>query len=439
MATLNTDTSVVDYLKSTGGDSSFSSRAQLAVKQGIVKSPDQYVGSVTQNTSLLTKLRAGSSTTPTAVATKDDATKFINGKQDEDIAAGDAADAPPSRIASSDLVDAFKTLTGKSSLVPDYTVEAPNFEQTYDQLRQTYNVSDLEQSINDLDAQEQEIQARLRERTNLELDKPVALNVISGRIGEVERQELERLDYIGRQKSRAIAELQTANNVIETKMNLKKMDYDVAKGEYDTQFSQNIQLFNTIKGIAEFDISEQERQEDNARANLQIMYDSIRDGGLDVNNLEPSTEAKITSLELKAGLPSGFYNTIAKSNPEGKILSTTTRTVGGTKYADVIMKNPDGSLTTQQVTLGATSEGSGGGDTKLSEAELSRAARSEIANQLNTRRGEDGYVSNGDYKKARNAWVSKGFSATDFNESFAREYVNPDFPEAYGVSLDLII
>lgn len=439
MATkLNTDTSVVDYLKSTGGDSSFSARSKLAVEQGIVKSANQYTGSAEQNTSLLTKLRSGATKSPAAVATKNDAASFINGQQDTDIAAAREADAPPNRTATSALVDAFEQLTGKKSLVPDKTYEAPDLTESYEALRQSFNVDQLENSINDLDAQEEEVRARLRERTNIELDKPVALNVISGRVGEAERQEFERLDYLGRQKQRAINQLQTANNVIETKMNLMKMDYDVAKSEYDTQFSQNIQMFNTIKGIADFEISEEEREADNARSNLQIMYNSIKDGGLDLTTADEATITRMGSLELKAGLPQGFYQNIAAAKPDAKVLSTTTRTSGGMKYADVILQNPDGSFTTQQIKLGADSTGSEK-DTELTEAELSRAARSEIANQLNGRRGEDGYVSPADYKKARNAWVSKGFSAEEYNKSFAREYVNPTHYDQYGVQLDLII
>lgn len=52
--------SIVDYLKSTGQNSSSSNRAQLAVQQGIVSNANQYTGSATQNLALLAKLRGGS-------------------------------------------------------------------------------------------------------------------------------------------------------------------------------------------------------------------------------------------------------------------------------------------------------------------------------------------------------------------------------------------
>ena len=56
MATLNTKTSIVDYLKSKGQDSSFGARANLASQYGI----KNYTGSAQQNTQLLNLLRQGS-------------------------------------------------------------------------------------------------------------------------------------------------------------------------------------------------------------------------------------------------------------------------------------------------------------------------------------------------------------------------------------------
>lgn len=49
--------SVVDYLKSIGADSSFSNRAKLAVKYGVVKASSEYKGTASQNTALLKAMR----------------------------------------------------------------------------------------------------------------------------------------------------------------------------------------------------------------------------------------------------------------------------------------------------------------------------------------------------------------------------------------------
>ena len=67
---LNTGTSIVDYLKSIGKDSSYQARARLAVQLGIVKSVKEYKGSAQQNTTMLRTAKkeygTGSSTAKTA-------------------------------------------------------------------------------------------------------------------------------------------------------------------------------------------------------------------------------------------------------------------------------------------------------------------------------------------------------------------------------------
>lgn len=437
MANLNTDTSVVDYLKSTGGDFSFSGRAKKAVELGIVKSIGDYSGSALQNTSLLSKLKGAVPAAPTNVSNAgQSATDFINAKQDEDISVATKQDEPPTRSVTTDLVGAFKELTGKSSLVPTGTTPAaPNFEQTFQDLRKQYGVDVLETNINDLDTQEQELQAQLRISRNAEIGKPVALNVIEGRVGEQERNFNERIDTIQRQKARAVAQLQTANDAIENLMTFKKMDYDVAKDAYNTEFSQNLQLFDTIRGVYSLELTEKDRAQDTARANLQIIYNSIQDGEADIATLDPKLETKINKLELEAGLPQGFFKSLQSKKPDSKILSTTTRTTSGKKYADIIYQNSDGSLSTQQVLLGSSNEGSGGNE---SESDLERSQRSKTIQYFEASGiGGDGYTSPEAYIAARKAWVTdvKGATPSEFDEIFAKDYLNPESYDKANVSL----
>lgn len=61
-AKLNTNTSIVDYLKSQGQDSSYTARAKLAKEYGI----SNYTGTAQQNTQLLKTLKSGSSSGSTS-------------------------------------------------------------------------------------------------------------------------------------------------------------------------------------------------------------------------------------------------------------------------------------------------------------------------------------------------------------------------------------
>lgn len=434
MATTYQGNSIVDYVKSTGGDSSFASRANLAVKQGIVKSAAEYTGTSQQNLSLLSKLRGSGA--PTGSNSKPDATSIINANQDDDIANTPAADDVPTKTdtRTSRYSTAFSEISDiinpKGS-----SPEAPNFTDLYNKNRKDLNIDDLEGYVNDLQTEEENLFADLRAQRTAERGKSVAMNVIEGKISEEERVASERIDYVQRQKSTAVRQLQSANAAIENIINFTKLDYDTARNSYNDQFSQQMSMFNTVKGIVDSEISDEEKAADNARANLNIIYGSIKDGDLETATIDPKMQYTINQMELQAGLPTGFYENIKNANPEGKILSTTTRTTGGAKYADVLYRNNDGSITSKAIYLGGDSTGSGGGGADFSEADLERENRSIISGALNGVRGEDGYVAPTDYVSARNKAISSGaYSRETYDKEFAREYVNPTDRNTAGVA-----
>lgn len=302
---------------------------------------------------------------PTASPTKTgDPTSIINANQDADIAGTPSADDAPTKSGSS-RTSRYSTAFSEISDILNPTggrPEAPNFSNLYNKTRKDLNIDDLEQTVNDLQAEEEQIYADLRERRTAERGKTVATNVIEGRIGQAERQEMERIDYIGRQKNIALRQLQSANATIENIINFTKLDYETARNSYNDQFSQQMSLFNTVKGIVDSEITDEEREADNARANLNIIYSSIREGEVDKASFTPEMQYTINKMELAAGLPTGFYENIKNQNPNGKILSTTTRTNGTAKYADVLMRNDDGSISVKSVYLGNDASASSSGN-----------------------------------------------------------------------------
>lgn len=425
---LNTDTSVVDFLKSQGKDSSYSARAGLAKSLGIAN----YDGSAGSNTALLSALKKGAAPkTPTAVTDLGSASAFINSNQEQDKASAAKASDVPTRSSTRSYEEIFaglqKTITDGMGGKPT----APNFEKTYGTLLGQYGISDLEEELNGLTNEENEIRAQFRVNKTAEKGKPVAMNVIEGRVGEQESAANERLDTVLRQKDYLTNQLKTKYDVVNNIMNLKKLDYTTASDEYNTKFSQNLSLFNTVKGIADSEKSDREREEDNARANAQIVYNSIKDGGLDLSTISDDQKLTIQKMEVQAGLPSGFYQTLQNKNPKADIVTSTTRESGGSKYVDVIMRNADGSLSTQTMRVGSVDAGGGG---KMTEAETKKSDASKVASQLSGRAGADGYVAPEDYKTARRAWVNAGYDASDFDTRFARTYVNPESYDVVGIS-----
>lgn len=428
MANLNTDTSIVDFLKSSGKDASFNARASMAKTYGI----NDYTGSAEQNTALLGAIKKGSTpTTPTAVNDISSANSYINANQQTDQQNAAKTTEVPVRASTKSYTDIFndlqKTLTGGIGAKPT----APSFETTYQSELSKSGISDLETSLNDLTNQEKEIRAGFRQQKYDEQGKPVAMNVIEGRVGEEERAANERLDTVLRQKDYVTNQLKTKYDVVNNLMNLKKLDYTTATDQYNTAFTQNLQLFNTVKGITDEQKTEAEREQDNARANAQIVYNSIQSGGLKLTDISPEQKLSITKMEMQAGLPSGFYENLQSKNPKADIVTSTSRESNGAKYVDIVMRNADGSLSTKSMYVGATDKTAGA---KPTEAETTKGNAQKVAAQLAGRAGADGFVAPEDYKTARKAWVNAGYDATDFDTRFAKTYANPDSYDVIGIS-----
>jgi hypothetical protein len=361
--------SVVDFLSSSGKASDFASRTALAKQYGI----NGYTGTAAQNTQLLGILKGGSTkpssvpttspnstpTTPSAVKDTAGANAYINGTQEQDYAAASKTNEPPIRTSMQTYKDSYTDLKDviKSEL-PD-APEKINFEEKFNSLRGTYGVTDLETKLTDLQKQARDIEAAKQARTDAEKNKPVAMNVIEGRVSEEEQQENQRLTAVNNSIQTITDQLQTKYNVIENIMKYSTMDYNNAVDDYDKKFSQAISLMNSAKGIADTEKTNEEQAKDDARANLQIIYNNLSSGAMSVSDLTATDKTNISKLELQAGLPQGFYASLTNKNPKADILSTTTRDTGGIKYADVIMRNEDGSLTTKTIRLGAASSGSG--------------------------------------------------------------------------------
>ena len=284
-------------------------------------------------------------------ANPNDLHALINGNQGNDI--NNNTENPPTRDSNiSPYTSAFGDL--KSTLLGGATAPtAPNFEGQYNDLKSSYGVDSLTSRLNELNTQESTIQASKRESVASEMDKPVAMNVISGRVSEQERNFNQKLDTISLQKTALTDQLKTANDAIDTVMKYKTLDYNNAKDTYDKQLTQNLAMYNTISG-------QMNREEDNARANLSIIYNAIQNGGATLDSISPTQKSLISSLELKSGLPSGFYQFLQNKNPKADVLSTTTRDDNGQKYSDVLFRDPKtGAVYSKSYALGATSTKAG--------------------------------------------------------------------------------
>jgi len=280
-------------------------------------------------------------------------------------------------------------------------------------MREEMGVGGLETTVNDLKAQLEEQYASKRARTQAAEGDPVALGVIGGRVSEIERQETERIDAIGRQLNVVNDQLNTAYANIEMNMSFMGMDYQDAKDKYDSEFDRNLKIYNLMD-------EEMDEEEANARANLQTYQNAILAGNIDFNVLSGDQKLAINKMELQSKLPIGFT---ASLQAKGKIISTTTRDSGGQKYADVVMQMPDGSTKVQSQLLGASSSGK---ETTVSLQEKS----SSMTSKLRGAAGTDGKVSPDTWRQGMQGWVALGGDEEDYKSRFG-SYVNKSYDSWY--------
>lgn len=352
--------------------------------------------------------------TPSKVGSLEDAKSFINANQMTDAASGSEVSVRSSTARYQDIANQLGL--GDKMDMSGSAPEAPKYEDTYLSLRGDYGVDTLETKLNDLTAQEEALAEQARVNKGAQQGKAVAMGVIEGRVSEQQQQDQDQMDFIGRQKNTIQNELNTKYAVIDKIIQLKGMDYDTAKTQYDTKFSQAVQTFNIVKGIDDTMKDDAERAQDNARANLQIIYNNIANNPEGANSLTGSTKSMVSKLELQAGLPMGTYASIYSKNAGGEILSTTTRTDGSNnKYVDVLVKGADGKMKVQSTLLGSEKSSNSSDD----KADTYAANENYIYNKLSgAAKGKDGFINPSVWKSALKEWQDAGGKTTDFYATY---------------------
>ena len=188
-----------------------------------------------------------------------------------------------------------------------------DYKQMFMGYRDEYGVADLEQVLTGLKAEEDELVAGFRQQRTTERGKPVAMNVISGRIGEEERAYLERQDYITREKSQVTSELTTKYNLIGQLMSFEQQTYQDTVERYENEFNKNIKMYDILRGEERDALSDYERAIDRAKSNLTIFANAVTAGNLSWDSMDDSQKVLVSKLEVQSGMPLGFVSSLQMS------------------------------------------------------------------------------------------------------------------------------
>lgn len=302
---------------------------------------------------ILARGKAESSGDPTSITNLSEANDLINSEQAADMASATTADEPPVRTDVEDIMKQIQDAVKPTAEAPG----APNYMKQYAELRASYGIGDLENTLNDLKAEAADILAVKAMRTNAELNKTVATNVIEGRISTVEAQENARLAVIQRSIDNVNNELTTKYGILDTMMKLSQMDYQAAVESYNTQMQTNISFYNAAQNVVEANKTEAQRAQDTARSNAQILINGYSAAGIQYADLSTTQKAELAKLGVQSGLGSTVFETMLSVAPEKEVL-TSIQSDDGTKLS-IIYK--DGTSNVISTGLAPKRTGGGGG------------------------------------------------------------------------------
>mgnify|MGYP001392249616 CR=1 FL=1 len=238
-------------------------------------------------------------------------------------------------------------------------VQAPDYMAQYKQMRTEYGLDSLQQQAADLQKEIDDLTAQKRQRIQAEEGKTVSTGVISGRVSEIERQENERIDAAQRQLSYVSQQMKNGNDTISMLMGFSKDTYDAAYKQYNDQYSRSIDVINLLRDLSKDERDIETQKKDDARANLQTIYNNMTAGGVDPESITDEQRMMIQRMEMQAGLPVGFFDSLKAKNPKQSIIATKESTEGGRTYENVIMMDENGNITSKRIDVGEAKAGSG--------------------------------------------------------------------------------
>jgi LysM repeat protein len=228
----------------------------------------------------------------------------------------------------------------------------PDLRGEMERLRQQYQVEPLESQISDYDRQIVEAQQKYSELLSKEKERPVTLEVMRGRTGEIEEMMRQEIGFLEARKNVTVNQLNQKYNTINMMMNLTVQEYEFARQDYEMKFNQAFNLmgllmdnerfqFDAALKLAKTEVEIKEIQRQAALVNWEItstaLQNAIQAGSTSLDKLTAEQKAQISRLELEAGLPHNFTMTVlAGLEPKDEIISPPTLSADGSLYSMVI-------------------------------------------------------------------------------------------------------
>lgn len=224
--------------------------------------------------------------------------------------------------------------------------ELPSLVDTYNKKRQEMGIDELESNLSDLDAQINDLDAEFSSTVEGTEQQRAPMGSIRRNLSETELQYNRQRGKLLAEKTSLANELSMKYSTIETMVSLMGQDITNAQNEYNSRFSQALQLTNLLNDM-------EDQKVNNARAGLQVMTNLLKEGNIDYSQLSDIQKADIRKMEITAGMPSGMteFIKVATANPIVSYLSQYTNE-NGDLIQPVATRSADGTVSIKNINIG---------------------------------------------------------------------------------------
>lgn len=415
-----TGTSIVDYLKSAGQDSSFGAREKLAKEKGM----SGYTGSAEQNTALLGALRniSGSPISGTMVdelnkaatsgkltpAEQQGLNDLRTTQDDVTTAAAKARAALEAKDYTS--MDYWTAKAEESKKI--YETQLSDYYQSTKELRDslTKNLtpSDVENDLNKklTDIRKQADAFKLQtEQDKFSEYEGQTMQFAGGRAAEIDMKAGFKMRQFALEESNLLASLGLAQNAremagktIEQQLSYIKDDFDLQQTIQEKLDKQEEDLFSKASAL-----------QDDAKTILFSILDGLQ--GVNPAHMDANTIKMLETTAARAGLPMELVTSALSTQYQKQVF--------------------DNSLKLRDQ---AIQEANANKKDKSSYTETLQQSISDTEGLITTPGVLDanGYLTDHQYKQAKSVWVTGGHTAAEFDKNFAR-YVYPSAAASYGL------
>ena len=219
-------------------------------------------------------------------------------------------------------------------------------------------IDNLETQASNIDSQIEQVKTNLLTQADKAGENLVSMTEIGREKGKLQREADRQVALLTVQKNAVQRQLSNKLNTLRMVMDLTNKDFTNTSNYYQSEYNKEKDLYNIVSGQENKELTTEERLKSDARSNLTIIYNALKDGKLSYNDLNSDQKLKISELETQAGLPSDFLSKLKKTEPEKKVQTVTTRTDNnGNTYFDVLLKGANGELTVKHLNRGKIASG----------------------------------------------------------------------------------